>query len=46
MCHADTNIEPIDETLHGVRGFGVERQCRDFDDVRDWISKWEDGIVQ
>lgn len=46
MCHADTNIEPLDESLHGVHGFGVEHKCRDFGGVRDWISKWEDGIVQ
>ncbi|QGA15017.1 hypothetical protein EYB26_002673 [Talaromyces marneffei] len=46
MCHADTNIEPIDETLQGVRGFGVEHKCRDFDTVRDWVSKWEDGLVE
>lgn len=46
MCHADTNIEPIDETLQGVHGFGIEHKCRDFDGVHYWISKWEDGIVQ
>jgi hypothetical protein len=46
MCHADVNIEPVVEDLHGVRGFGVEHQCRDFSRVKDWIAEWEDGILQ
>lgn len=41
MCHADTNIEPIEESLGGVRGFGVEHHCRNFDSVMSWITEWE-----
>lgn len=45
MCHADTNVETLDKALHGIHGFGDEHKCRDFEGVRDWISKWEDGIL-
>ncbi|CRG92118.1 hypothetical protein PISL3812_09173 [Talaromyces islandicus] len=45
ICHADTNVEPVIEDLHGVRGFGVEHKCRDFSRVKDWIAEWEDGVM-
>ncbi|KAM7206081.1 protein of unknown function (DUF3328) domain containing protein [Naviculisporaceae sp. PSN 640] len=29
MCHADTNLEPINPDLGGVTGYGTIRKCRD-----------------
>ncbi|OTA99910.1 hypothetical protein M426DRAFT_66888, partial [Hypoxylon sp. CI-4A] len=40
MCHADTNLEPIDIDLGGVNGFGFPRKCRDFTKVTAWTDKW------
>jgi len=42
MCHTDTNIEPVIEDLHGVKGFGTEHQCRDFNRAKEWVTEWED----
>ncbi|KAI0867358.1 hypothetical protein GGS24DRAFT_515816 [Hypoxylon argillaceum] len=47
MCHADTNIEPVNSELGGVTGFGSQKRCRDIGKVRQWAEEWklswEDG---
>ncbi|KAI0465720.1 hypothetical protein F4859DRAFT_500063 [Xylaria cf. heliscus] len=40
MCNADTNLEPIDEGLGGVTGFGYSRKCRDIVRIMGWADKW------
>ncbi|KAI1427096.1 hypothetical protein F5Y12DRAFT_792817 [Xylaria sp. FL1777] len=40
MCHADTNLEPINEDLGGVTGFGFPRKCRDIVQLMGWADKW------
>ncbi|KAI2642061.1 hypothetical protein GGS21DRAFT_288435 [Xylaria nigripes] len=40
MCNADTNLEPIDDNLGGVTGFGFSRKCRDIVRVMGWADKW------
>jgi len=40
MCHADTNLEAINQTLAGVTGFGSEKQCRDYGRVTAWADQW------
>ena len=39
MCQADTTIEISEHG--GVTGFGTKHQCRDFDQLVRWTSKWE-----
>ncbi|KAI1818232.1 hypothetical protein GGS20DRAFT_529074 [Poronia punctata] len=41
LCHADTNLEPIDFDLGGVKGFGSARRCRDVERVKEWAEKWK-----
>lgn len=41
MCAADTNLEPRIESLKGVSGFGSVHVCRDFDHVKNFVTKWE-----
>ncbi|KAI0418349.1 hypothetical protein F5X98DRAFT_337826 [Xylaria grammica] len=40
MCHADTNVEPIQADLGGVTGFGSEKTCRDYGRVTAWAETW------
>ncbi|CAG8971171.1 hypothetical protein HYALB_00010171 [Hymenoscyphus albidus] len=35
MCNADTTLEPIDDELGGVTGFGNKRKCRDVMAIRE-----------
>lgn len=39
ICAADTTLEPIDEKLGGVTGFGNQRKCRDIVAVIAWTDK-------
>jgi len=39
MCHADTTVEVVDETIGGVHGFRVEHQCRNWDQLVQWTSE-------
>ncbi|KAF2123208.1 hypothetical protein BDV96DRAFT_15554 [Lophiotrema nucula] len=39
MCAADSNLEPVNEELGGVTGWGSERTCRDFDALVGWTRK-------
>ena len=41
MCQPDLTVELKDEELGGVRGFGTEHQCRDWDKFIGWVSRWE-----
>ena len=41
MCHADTTLEVKDVELNGVRGFGVERQCKDWDQLVRLTEEWQ-----
>ncbi|KAI2614926.1 hypothetical protein GGR54DRAFT_324394 [Hypoxylon sp. NC1633] len=40
MCHADTNLEPIEEDVGGATGWASEHKCRDFARLRDWVGQW------
>lgn len=41
MCQADTTIEVKDELAGGVHGFGVEHRCKDWDQLTEMISGWQ-----
>ena len=41
MCRPDLTIEIKNEELGGVTGFGTEHQCKRWDQLTDWLSKWE-----
>lgn len=43
---ADTNIEQIDPDAGGVTGWGVERQCGDYDEVVQWATTWKSKTVK
>jgi hypothetical protein len=38
MCHADTTVEDVDESIGGVHGFRVEHQCRSWEQLVQWTS--------
>lgn len=40
LCHADTTVEVVDQVKRGVSGFGVEHQCRDWEQLKEWTEKW------
>lgn len=46
MCNADTTIEFSDPDLHGIVGFGVKHQCKQWDQIKQWTidrqSEWQD----
>lgn len=41
MCRPDLTVEIKEEELGGVRGFGTEHQCQNWDELIAWISRWE-----
>ena len=40
MCAGDTNLESVDQETFTSTGWGFERQCRDYEGVREWAEKW------
>jgi hypothetical protein len=42
MCRPDLTIEIKNEELGGVTGFGTEHECRDWEQLQLWTSRWED----
>ncbi|ESZ93632.1 hypothetical protein SBOR_5981 [Sclerotinia borealis F-4128] len=43
MCAADTNLEYVDPVTDDTTGWGSERVCRSFEDVKGWAEKWANG---
>ena len=41
MCRPDITVELKDDESGGVRGFGTEHQCQDWNELIAWTSKWE-----
>ena len=42
MCQPDITVELKNEELGGVTGFGTEHQCKDWGQLMQWTSEWED----
>ena len=42
MCQPDTTVELKNEELGGVTGFGTEHRCKDWTQLMQWTSMWED----
>ncbi|KAI0470510.1 hypothetical protein GGR56DRAFT_660645 [Xylariaceae sp. FL0804] len=40
MCHSDTNLEPVNEELNGVTGFGSEKHCRNYTQLSEFAQEW------
>ena len=38
MCSVDSSIEPAVDTVNGFLGAGFPRQCRDFEELKDWAE--------
>ena len=36
MCNADTTIEHNNAALHGIVGFGINHQCKRWDQIYQW----------
>ena len=36
MCNADLTIERNDPVLHGIRGFGIQHECKRWDLIIEW----------
>jgi hypothetical protein len=41
MCQPDITIELKNEELGGVTGFGTEHQCKDWNQLMEWVARWE-----
>lgn len=41
MCQPDTTIEVKDEEIGGVKGFGTEHQCKDWEQLMQWTRDWQ-----
>lgn len=39
MCNPDTTVEVKNATTGGVNGFGIEHQCKDWNQLVDWTIK-------
>lgn len=39
MCLADTTIETKNKVTKGVQGFGVQHQCRDWNQLLEWTNE-------
>lgn len=42
MCEPDLTVEVKDEQAGGVHGFGEKHECVQWEELKDWTSKWED----
>ena len=39
MCCMDTTAETKERGSNGVKGFGTEHNCKDWEQLMQWISK-------
>jgi hypothetical protein len=39
MCHADTTLEPDDVGENGAHGFGVQHNCKDWNQLLENTDK-------
>ena len=39
MCCMDTTLEKKEKGSNGVKGFGTEHSCKDWEQLKQWISK-------
>jgi len=47
MCNADVTIERNDPGIGGIRGFGINHQCKKWDEVVQWtIDRQKAGEEQ
>jgi hypothetical protein len=42
MCHGDTTIEIVDKDLRGVTGFGTQHQCKNWEDLKEWVIEQQE----
>ena len=40
MCCADSSLEPFKAPPGGFPGMGFERQCRDYQGLKNWAEDW------
>ena len=40
MCNADSSLEPAGRKVEGFLGWGVRKQCRDYDSLKVWAERW------
>ena len=40
MCAADSSLEPRVPSLGGATGWGFPRRCHDYDELKEWTTKW------
>jgi hypothetical protein len=43
MCQPDLTIELKNDELGGVTGFGTEHQCVDWQQLLDWVARYEEN---
>lgn len=41
MCSADPTLEPTENAETGFLGWGFQRQCRDYDALKEWAEDWK-----
>lgn len=41
VCQPDTTVEIKDKKIGGVTGFGTMHQCRDWEELIAWTTKWQ-----
>lgn len=39
MCSVDATVEYKEQGSNGVKGFGTEHDCKDWEQLLHWISK-------
>ena len=40
MCSADSTIEPAGSCVTGFLGWGFQRKCSDYQELKDWAGLW------
>ena len=47
MCNADVTVEKNIPEIGGIKGFGLEHQCKSYEDIIQWtIDRQKDGEAQ
>ncbi|MCJ1311318.1 hypothetical protein MMC25_004989 [Agyrium rufum] len=41
MCQPDLTVELKDAESGGVKGFGTQHECKDWDQLMRWTEKWQ-----
>ncbi|KAL4935902.1 hypothetical protein BDV06DRAFT_233879 [Aspergillus oleicola] len=46
LCHADSSLEPTNESVNDNLNWRFDKECRDYEEVKAWAAQWKVFDIQ